>query len=87
MPTTTKDRSNDRLLLLEEVADLLRMSIKTLRFQRSQTPHKVPFLFSRSNRVVAWESDVYEWLDKLQQREKQERLDAEQQRIDDERNS
>lgn len=50
------NRDDDQLLLLPEVAKLMRTSEATLRWLRNQ--RKAPYLFKSGARVVAWRSDV-----------------------------
>ncbi|MCY9786860.1 helix-turn-helix domain-containing protein [Nocardiopsis sp. EMB25] len=53
---TSPNRDNDQLLLLPEVAELMRTSEATLRWLRHNG--QTPYLFRSGRRVVAWKADV-----------------------------
>lgn len=53
--------ADDRLLLIEEVADLRRTTVDTERWRRSHG--KAPYYFRAGRRVVAWRSEVIAYLD------------------------
>lgn len=55
IPATT-----DRLLVLDEIAELIRVPVTTLRFWRHNG--RGPLTFKVGRRVVARESDVRAWL-------------------------
>jgi len=53
--------NDDRLLTIDEVADLTRLPVATLRYKRSDKTG--PRSFRLSRRVMYWLSDVLAWID------------------------
>jgi predicted DNA-binding transcriptional regulator AlpA len=53
---------DDRLLTIEEVADLTRACIATLRWMRHTGTG--PRSFRPARRVLYWHSDVLDWIDR-----------------------
>lgn len=56
----TTTTSEDRLLLLPEIAEMTRMPEGTLRYLHHR--RELPFLWKRRRRLVAYEADVKSWL-------------------------
>lgn len=54
-PQPTPDRSNDKLLTLEEIANRRRQTVATLRWLRNQG--ELDFVFRLGRRLVGWRSD------------------------------
>ncbi|MEV5710084.1 helix-turn-helix domain-containing protein [Actinoallomurus sp. NPDC052274] len=67
-------RAADRLLLIEEIAERLRRSEQSVRYLRHRG--ELPFLFRDGRRLVAWESDVLSYLERLQEAEKAARQET-----------
>jgi predicted DNA-binding transcriptional regulator AlpA len=58
---TQHARANDRLLDLDEICATTRMPEATIRYKRHLG--ELPFIFKMSRRLVAWESDVLDWVE------------------------
>lgn len=52
---------DDRLLTIEEVSELTRVCVATLRWMRSNRTG--PISFRPARRVLYWLSDVLDWID------------------------
>lgn len=60
-------RSNDRLLTIDEVAEIKRTTAATERWLRHRG--QAPYYFRLGRRVVAWESDVVAHIEAARQAE------------------
>ncbi|MDA2805733.1 helix-turn-helix transcriptional regulator [Nocardiopsis suaedae] len=58
---TSNNRVDDRLLLLPEVAELMRTSEASLRWLRNQG--RAPYLFRMNRRIVAYRSEVVAYIE------------------------
>lgn len=61
------DRSNDRLLTIDEVAEIKRTTPATERWLRHQG--QAPYYFRLGRRVVAWQSDLLAHIEAVRQAE------------------
>lgn len=51
---------DDKLLFIEEVAEITRLEVNTLRYRRSLG--QPPYGFKLGKRIVYWRSEVYAWI-------------------------
>jgi predicted DNA-binding transcriptional regulator AlpA len=68
---TQHARANDRLLEFPEIAETVHMSPATVRYKRHLG--ELPFIFKMSRRLVAWESDVLDYIESFRLAEQTER--------------
>lgn len=54
-------RTKDPLLTLEEISDVTHMPLATLRYKRHRG--ELPFIFKLGRRLVAYQSELDEWID------------------------
>lgn len=54
-------RANDRLLEFPEIVETVHMPPATVRYKRHKG--EMPFIFKMSRRLVAWESDVLDYIE------------------------
>lgn len=60
MSAPPQPRPDDRLLFIEEVAEITRIPVNTLRYRRSLG--QPPYGFKLGKRIVYWRSEVYAWI-------------------------
>lgn len=71
---TRHARANDRLIEIPEIAETIRMPEATVRYKRHKG--ELPFIFKMSRRVVAWESDVLDYVESFRLAQQAERADG-----------
>jgi predicted DNA-binding transcriptional regulator AlpA len=71
---TRHRRADDELLQLAQICELLHMSEATVRWKRHK--NELPFVFRMSRRLVAWKSDVLDYIESYRLAEEADRLQA-----------
>lgn len=62
---------DDQLMLLPEIAKYVRRSENTLRWLRHEGGPDAPPLWRQGRRLVAWKSEIDEWLDKQREADRE----------------
>ncbi|MBB2914923.1 putative DNA-binding transcriptional regulator AlpA [Streptosporangium becharense] len=57
--------ADDRLMLMPEIAEYTRRPESTLRYLRHRGGPDAPPLWKQGRRLVAWQSEIDTWLDRL----------------------